>query len=137
MVGWYQHLNGHEFEQASGDGEGQGSLECCGPWGCKESDTTEQLNNSNKLSLSCLRRSKSTKPPYIVETRSLAPSFLAVSKMGNTPQLCHCQTIHLSSPGSRLRHNSEPGSPLLHTPKHKLAATCSLGFSSPRYRNSC
>ena len=78
MVGWYQHLNGHEFEQASGDGEGQGSLECCGPWGCKESDTTEQLNNSNKLSLSCLRRSKSTKPPYIVETRSLPPSFLAV-----------------------------------------------------------
>ena len=35
---------GHEFEQALGDGEGQGSLVCCSPCGCKESDTTEQLN---------------------------------------------------------------------------------------------
>ena len=48
MVGWHYRLNGHEFEQAPGDGEGQASLECCSPWGCKESDTTEQLNNSNK-----------------------------------------------------------------------------------------
>ena len=46
MVGWHHWLNGHEFEQASGDGEGQGSLVCCSPWGHKESDTTEQLNNS-------------------------------------------------------------------------------------------
>ena len=44
MVGWHHQLNGHEFEQALGDGEGQGSLVCCSPWGCKESDTTEQLN---------------------------------------------------------------------------------------------
>ena len=35
---------GHEFEQAPGVGDGQGSLECCSPWGHKESDTTEQLN---------------------------------------------------------------------------------------------
>ena len=40
VVGWYHQLNGHEFEQASGDGEGQGSLACCGPWGRKELDTT-------------------------------------------------------------------------------------------------
>ena len=45
MVGWYQRLNRHEFEQTLGDGEGQGSLACCSPWGQKESDTTEQLNN--------------------------------------------------------------------------------------------
>ena len=38
--------NGHEFEQTLGDGEGQGSLVCFSPWGHKESDTTEQLNNS-------------------------------------------------------------------------------------------
>ena len=44
MVGWHHQLNGHEFEQASGVGDGQGSLVCCSPWGCKESDTTEQLN---------------------------------------------------------------------------------------------
>ena len=36
MVGWNHWLNGHEFEQTLGDGEGQGSLECCGPWGRKE-----------------------------------------------------------------------------------------------------
>ena len=41
MVGWHHWLNGHEFEQALGDGEGQGSLACCRPWGCKESDMTE------------------------------------------------------------------------------------------------
>ena len=43
MFGWYHRLDGHEFEKALGDGEGQGSLECCSPWGYKESDlVTEQ-----------------------------------------------------------------------------------------------
>ena len=50
MVGWHNQLNGHEFEQAPGDGDGRGSLACCSPWGCKESDTTEQLNNNSILS---------------------------------------------------------------------------------------
>ena len=45
MVGWHHWFSGHEFEQALGNGEGQGSLACCTPWGHKESDTTEQLNN--------------------------------------------------------------------------------------------
>ena len=44
MVGWHPRLDGHEFEQALGVGDGQGSLVCCIPWGLKESDTTEQLN---------------------------------------------------------------------------------------------
>ena len=44
MVGWHHQLNGHEFEQAPGDGEWQGSLECYSPWCGKELDTTEQLN---------------------------------------------------------------------------------------------
>jgi len=44
MVGWHHRLNGHEFEQAPGVGDGQGSLACCSPWGCKESDTTEWPN---------------------------------------------------------------------------------------------
>ena len=47
MVGWHHQLNGHEFEQALGDGEGQGSLVCCSPWGCKESDTTERLTHAH------------------------------------------------------------------------------------------
>ena len=46
MVGWRHWLNGHEFEQAPGGGEGQGSLMCCSPRGRKELDSTEQLNNS-------------------------------------------------------------------------------------------
>ena len=48
MVGWHHQVNGHEFEQTLGDGEGQGSLACCSPWGHKESDTTEPLNDNNK-----------------------------------------------------------------------------------------
>ena len=47
MVGWHQWLNWHKFEQAPGDGEGQGSLACCSPWGHKELDTSLQVNNSN------------------------------------------------------------------------------------------
>ena len=44
MVGWYHRFDGHEFEQAVGVGDGQGSLSCFSPWGHKESDTTERLN---------------------------------------------------------------------------------------------
>ena len=57
MVGWHHQLNGHEFEYALGVGDGEGGLACCSPWGCKESDTTEQLNrrktekSTNKLRL--------------------------------------------------------------------------------------
>ena len=50
MGGWHHQLNGHEFVQAPGDGEGQGRLACCSPWGHKKSDTTGQLNNNNKFS---------------------------------------------------------------------------------------
>ena len=45
MAGWHHQPNGYEFEQAPGDGKGQGSLVCCSPWNCKESDTTDLLNN--------------------------------------------------------------------------------------------
>ena len=45
MLCWHHQLNGHEFEQALGVGDGQGSLTCCSPWGHKESDMTERLNN--------------------------------------------------------------------------------------------
>ena len=44
MVGWHHQLDGHEFEQAPGVGDGQGSLACCNPWGHKEAETTEWLN---------------------------------------------------------------------------------------------
>ena len=48
MVGWHHQLNGHESEQTPGDNEGQGSLACCSPRGCRESDMIEQLHNNNK-----------------------------------------------------------------------------------------
>ena len=48
MVGWHHRLNGHEFEHTLGVGEGQGSLVCCSPWDCKESDVTQRLNNNEK-----------------------------------------------------------------------------------------
>ena len=48
MVGWHHQLNGQESEQALGVVEGQGSLACCSPWGRKELDTTEQLNNNKE-----------------------------------------------------------------------------------------
>ena len=46
MAGCHHQLNGHEFEQIPGDCEGQGSLACYSSWGCKESDTTDRLNNN-------------------------------------------------------------------------------------------
>ena len=51
MVGWHHRLNGHELEQTLGVGDGQGSLACCGPWGHKQLDMTERLNDNNKMNL--------------------------------------------------------------------------------------
>ena len=55
MVGWHHQLSGHEFEKALGVSDEQGNLACCGPWGCKELDTTEWLNelefHNKKISL--------------------------------------------------------------------------------------
>ena len=62
MVGWHYWLNGHEFDQALGDGEGQGSLACCSPRGCKESDMTERLNNNNIIQFN-LEFSKTSAQP--------------------------------------------------------------------------
>ena len=47
MFGWHHRLNGYKFEQALGVGKQQGSLACCSPWGCQESDTTERLSNKS------------------------------------------------------------------------------------------
>ena len=47
MAGWHHQVDGHEFEQTLGVCDGEGGLVCCGSWGHKELDTTEQLNNNN------------------------------------------------------------------------------------------
>ena len=56
MVEWHHLLYGHEFEQALGVGDRQGSLVCCSPWGHKESDTTEQLNWTELMHWACFYR---------------------------------------------------------------------------------
>ena len=43
MFGWHRGINGREFQQALGVGDGQGILVCCSPWGCTQLDTTEQM----------------------------------------------------------------------------------------------
>ena len=53
MVTWNHQLGGHESEQTPGDSKGQGSLVCCSPWGHKELDTTEQLNNNYVSNSNC------------------------------------------------------------------------------------
>ena len=65
MVGWHHRLNGHEFEQALGDGKGQGSLACCSPWGPKESNMTEQLNNSQLTMVEWFQVKSEGTQPYI------------------------------------------------------------------------
>ena len=62
MVGYYHWLNGHEFEQAPGDSEGQRGLVCCSPWGHKESDTAEWLNSKNSGSTPVSRFIRSSQP---------------------------------------------------------------------------
>ena len=72
MVGWHHWLNGHEYKQAPGIGDGEGSLACCSPWGHKESVTTERLDWT-ELSLSLLQEIFSTQ--------------------GSNPGLLHCRCI--------------------------------------------
>ena len=83
MVEWHHRLNGHEFEQASGVVDGQKSLACCSPWGCKELNMTEQLNWLN------------WKEPHVSHSTSLLP-------VGGNPigklraPLCLCQWYRLA-----------------------------------------
>ena len=58
MVGWHHRLNGQESEQTLRDSDGQGSLACCSPWGRKELDMTERLNNNNRGHFICTKRAR-------------------------------------------------------------------------------
>ena len=80
MVGWHHWLNGHEFNQAPGDGEGQESLACCSPWGLEESDMTEWLNNNNIPQIQV--------KPFHRATRYLRPLPFSCSAPGLF-QACH------------------------------------------------
>ena len=79
MVGWHHRLSGHESEQPAGNSEGQGSLACYNPWGRKELDMNEQLNNNKDTDHVSL-----TLSPSILKVSSpLAPPH---SEVGPTPQ---------------------------------------------------
>ena len=58
LVGWHHRLNGHDFQQALGVGDGQGNLMCCSPWGHKELDTTERLKLTELIYKICIFSSK-------------------------------------------------------------------------------
>ena len=94
MVEWHHRLNGHEFGQALGDGEGQGSLVCCNPWDCKDSDTAEWLKPTIQQSHSwayiqtrvsewgCSVVSNSLQPRGLKPTRLLHPWYFPDKSAG-------------------------------------------------------
>ena len=107
MVGWHHCLDGHSFEQTPGVGDGQGSLECCSPRGCKDSDMTEQLNNNSSfivtsvqfssVSQSCLTLcdpKKHSTPGLPVHHQLAEPTQTYVHKVSEAIQPSH----PLSSP---------------------------------------
>ena len=96
MVGWHHWLNGHGFEQTPGVGDGQGSLAYCSPWGCKESDMTKQLNNSNSFIVTS------------VQISSVAQSC---------PTLCN--PMNCSTPGLPVHHQL-PGSTQTHVDRKSV-----------------
>ena len=84
MVGWHHWLDGHEFEQVPGVGDGQGSLVCCSPWFCKELDRTERLNWELAFCMPCSMTKKTEKNcetpfPFPKPCSSLFFSLLTVS----------------------------------------------------------
>ena len=80
MISLFCRLSGHEFEQTLGDSEGQGSLACCSPWGHKESDTTEQLNNNN-ISIQTARMNIVIIPNAGEDMKKLDLSYIASGKV--------------------------------------------------------
>ena len=64
-VRWHHQLNGHEFEQTSGNNEGWGTLGCCSPWGHKESDTTKRMVDSLPFTINCDANNTFLLLPYL------------------------------------------------------------------------
>ena len=93
MVGWHDWQNGHDFEQTLGVGDGQGSLACCSPWGCKESDTTKRLSwvnlLSNKGRLLCWSRM------FKKYKKCQATVFLCIFRT-YLPAYCHNRNFHVA-----------------------------------------
>ena len=80
MIGWHHQLNEHKFEQTPGVGDGQGSLACYSPWGCKELDTTEWLNwtELNLDSSLCFIKPSISHDMLCIEVKSAGWQYIAV-----------------------------------------------------------
>ena len=121
MVGWHLWLR-HEFEQAPRVGDGQGSLACCSPWGHKESDTTEQLNNT-------IQQKSNTLRPYHWWIQQPFPPSLRMQSIFACFLTVTCKRQHgwQDGPRGRCPHTQENGLPGWdHTP----AGWCFLGWKS-------
>ena len=99
MVGCYHWLNGHEFEQTPGNSEGQGSLACSSPWGCKELDTTQQLNNNNSRQLWNVIQAPEF--PKILTNISAATASVQSFYTPNLASLTPLQVLFLNKPASK------------------------------------
>ena len=101
MVGWHHQLDGREFEWTLGVGDGQGGLACCGSWGRKESDTTEQLNWTELNLVLCVFLSQGTLFStycWIVNTELIANGPICHSWIKTTYHLYFLCKVHHSLP---------------------------------------
>ena len=86
MVGWHHWFNGHELEQTLGDGEGEGSLECCSPQGCKKLNMVWPLNNNNDILFT----------RYIREVEGIIISFFPMDELHFMIWIYHILFFHSS-----------------------------------------
>ena len=103
IAGWHHRLSGHESEQTLGDGEGQGSLVCCSPWGHKEVNMTEQLNNKRCIKNITIIKGVSTgrkrhSKINILKKLVIAATTTTTKSLQSCPTLC--DPIDGSPPGS-------------------------------------
>ena len=118
MVGWHHWINGSEFEQTPGDSEGQESLACCSPWGCKELDMTKWLDN-NKRGWQKRKNSQTVKP-RLLKTNGWS------SRSKGVETLLH-QVTHPTIYPMEFQNSCWP-KPATHLPFLSLLNECSLWF---------
>ena len=93
MVGWHHRLNGHESEHIPGDGDGQGGLACCSPWGRKGLDTTERLNCmvSEAEIVRCTESSERTQTGSVLRTPTFRRANRSSERSRDGPEAMHPQ----------------------------------------------
>ena len=120
MVGWHPLPNGHEFEQAPGVGDGQGGLACCSPWGPKESDTTERLEN-NKVCHSFSSKEQAS----VNFTAAVIFVYTLCHPSENPKRVCVC--VQLDKPNLKVM-SEDKGPAYLEATEIKLKLKCQLNI---------